>query len=178
MVGLSHGIVTGVQSLRIGIERICVLHFELTNAQEATTRSSLVTEFGLYLVQDERHVAMTGYPIASHDRDRFLVSRRENHLAFATVGESRKWRDVGICSTTLLPNRTRLNDGHRNFETANGVHLFANNVAYLVQTALSERHDAEDACCDLLDKTAAGEVFVADRLGLYWCLTSRLDVKL
>ena len=106
------------------------------------------------------------------------MSRRENHLALASIQKLRERRHVGVRSTALFPNRTRLYDRHRDFERAGVVHLFADDVADLVQTPPSERHDVEDARRDLLDETGTRQILVADRLSLNWCFTRRLDVIL
>ena len=106
------------------------------------------------------------------------MSWRKNHLPLAAVQEFCEGRDVGVCPTALLPYGAGLHHRHGDFETAGGIHLLANDGAYFVEAALSQWHDAEDAGCDLLDKAAASEVFVADCLGLNRCLAGRLDVKL
>ena len=63
------------KSFIIEVERVRVLHHELTTSDDAATWTSLIAELGLDLVDHERKVLVRGVLTFDHESEHLLMGR-------------------------------------------------------------------------------------------------------
>src|SRR6266851_1775083 len=62
-IGVSHLTVTEIHPFSISIETVEILHDKLTYAQQTSSRTRLIAQFGLYLVDELRKIAITTHEL-------------------------------------------------------------------------------------------------------------------
>ena len=72
-VGLGHGLIALFQALFACVEAVGVLHVELADPDQPRSRSHLIAELGLNLIQNERKVAVALDVGPHHVGDDLLV---------------------------------------------------------------------------------------------------------
>src|SRR6266566_3391764 len=62
-ISVSHLTVTDIHPFSVSIETVEILHYEFTYAQQASTGTRLITQFGLYLVDELREITITAHKL-------------------------------------------------------------------------------------------------------------------
>jgi hypothetical protein len=152
-----------LEALLVPIERVRVLHDELTDADETGSRPRLVPVLRLEVVEHLREIAIR-LDLARVERDGLLVRQREDELAIVAITELEELGDV--VAVGRLPELGRGQDGHRELLRPDRVHLFANDLNDVLVNAPAERKKRPQPRAQLADEGAADEQLVADRLGV------------
>src|SRR5438132_8139363 len=145
----------------VAVERVAVLHDELTDAERAAARARLVAIRGLEVVPDLRQLPVRP-EFAAVERDRLLVRQRQDEVAARAVLEPEELRDADPAGR--LPELGGRQHRHEDLLRAEGVQLLADDLLDLPMDAPAERHERPEAARDLADEAAAHEELV--RCGL------------
>ena len=87
----------------VEIERIRILHQELTAAHQPEARADLVTEFPLDVIEIEWQV-LVRLDVGTEDfRDHFLIGRPIKHIALMAILDAQHLLAVGIVASALTP---------------------------------------------------------------------------
>src|SRR5690606_5912667 len=112
---------------------------ELARSHDAEARTHLVAELPLDMVKIERQI-LVGFHKATEDvRHHLLVGRSIEHVALMAVGDPQHLLAIVIVATALAPEFRRLDGRHQDFLRTGPILLFADDLADLVEYALSER---------------------------------------
>ncbi|MCY1217520.1 hypothetical protein D9M72_294360 [compost metagenome] len=117
-VGREHAVIGVFCPLAIEIEGIGVLHQELARTHGAETRTDLVAELQLDMVEVERQVTI-GLHVGPEDvRDHFLVRRAVKHRTVLAILDAQHLLAIGIVATAFLPELCGLQSRHQEFDRA------------------------------------------------------------
>ena len=94
LVGVTLGLVGGVQALVVNVEGVGVLHHELAAADQAGARTSLVAVLRLNLIQRGGQVLVRGVHVLHQQGEHFLVRGGQKVVAALTVVELEQRRAV------------------------------------------------------------------------------------
>ena len=158
----------------VNIEAVRVFHVEFAHANEAAARARLVAELCLYLVDDERQVAVAVDIGLDHVGQQLFVSGREHERTLAAVVQPEEFAAHRVTAAGQVPVLERLEGGHLNFLTARGVHFLSNDLLDLSKRAEREGHVAIDARGRLVDHSCAEHQAVACKLCLCWIVPQGL----
>ena len=152
-----------VEAGLVAVERICVLHDELAQTQQASARS------GLIALLDREVIEQLGQlPIARDllrvERDGLLVRHRQYVLASCTILKSKEL--LNVIALRQLPELERREHRHEHLLPADRVHLLADDLDDLLMYTPAEREKCPHARGDLADVPATHEELVRDRLGV------------
>ena len=121
------------------MERISVLHRELSHSYKPASRSRFVAELRLYLVNHERIIGVRSGDISRKVNGCLFVSHSENHFRSVSVRETNHFAADTRISARLFPKRSRHNDRKQNFLSADSVHFFSDNLLYFSRYSFSGR---------------------------------------
>ena len=93
------------------MERVSVLHSELSHPYKTAPCPRLVAELGLNLIYHKRIIRIGIRYVAGEMYRRLLVSHTEYHFIAVSVGETRHFAADTRISARLLPKRCGHNDG-------------------------------------------------------------------
>ena len=106
------------------MEAVHVFHAELAHAQQPAARTGLVAELGLYLIQDQRQVAVALHVLAHQHGYDLFVRGAERQRAVAAVLEGEEILPEGDVASALSPYLQRLERRHEHLLSADGVQFF------------------------------------------------------
>ena len=109
----AHRLVRLVERLAAGVERVGVLHDELAPAHQAETRTHLVAELRLDLIEVDRQLAVRVDRVAHGVGDDFLGRRRVDEVALVAVFDAQQLLAVALPAPRLHPQLGRLDRRHR-----------------------------------------------------------------
>src|SRR5690349_12676220 len=122
-VSLVHGLVSGFQRLKTGMERIGIFHHELACAHHAETRADLIAEFGLDLVEIQRQLFIAANFFTRDIGNDFFMRRTKTELAFVPVlNLQHLWAEYRP-ATSFFPQLFRLYSRHQQLQRTGFVHL-------------------------------------------------------
>ena len=173
-VGVLVGIVGHLERRDIGVERVGILHQELSRPKDAGARAGLVPFLGLDLVPDLWQVAVRADLLGGEPRHDLFVGHPETHVAVVAVLQLEHLGDA-VPAARLLPDLGGMEHRHRDLLSADSVHLLADDRVDLVQHALAHRQIDVDAGGELAHEAGSHHQLVADRLGVGGDLPQRGD---
>ena len=175
LIRLVHRPVALIRAFGIGVEAVRILHDELLRAHQTETRTRLVTELRLDLVDRDGKLTVGGYRISHEVRDLLLCGRAHGHHALGAVLEAEHVRAHRIPTAGLLPEFGGLQRGHENLKRTCDVHLLAHDVLDLAESAYAERHEREKSGCRLAADAGPYEQLVRIDLRILRILSQCLD---
>ena len=178
LVRLVHHAVGLAHPLLVTVERVRVLHQELSCTQQPVPRPELVAVLPLHLVDVHGQVAV-GRELLLHQRSRDLLLRRtEDELPTVTILQPEHQVPVSLPSTRELPRLGGQDDRHTELLGAGRVHLLAHDPFDLVHRSEPERHRGVDPRRHLPDERRSEEEPVRRDLGLGRILPERAREQL
>ena len=146
-VRIAHLRIAGIQALLIGVKAVRILHNELAATQQTETRTTLIAEFQLNLIQVLRQVLIAAKLVFHQVSDYFFMRRTQAILHIMTVGKAKHLRAVRIPTPAFAPQLGVLHKRHKKLLAAVRVHFFAHDVLNLAQNARAQRHERIHARC-------------------------------
>jgi hypothetical protein len=116
-----------IQTGRIHIEGVGILHGELAHAQQAALGPRLIAEFRLDLVPDLRKLFVTSQQAARDAGHHLLVSHPQTQLSSESVFQAKQVVAHRVPAAGFPPNFRRIQCGQMKFLGADRVHLLAHN---------------------------------------------------
>ena len=144
LVGIALILVGNIQTSIINIEGICILHDELTAADQTCARTGFITILRLDLVNRQRQVLVRGVLILHQEGEHLLVGRSQEIVPALTVLQLEQSRTIFIPAIGRLVRLCRKKRRKVNFLSADTVHLFTNNCLYLAQQTQAKRKPRVD----------------------------------
>ncbi len=168
-------LVRDVEASIVDIQRVRVLHPELSRPQDSRARSRLVALLRLDLVPDLRQLTVGPDFLRREPRDDLLVGHSEAHVTAVPVLEPEHLVLDVVPAARLLPELRGMEHRHRDLLTADPVHLVPDDRVDLVDGSLAEREVHVDPGGQLPYQTGADHQPVADRLGVGGILAESRD---
>ena len=92
------------------VERISILHGKLTHTDQTGSRSCLITEFSLKLI-DHKWIFVVGLSILTNKLySSFLMCHSKNQLGIVTVSQTYELTSDALITTGLFPQICRHNN--------------------------------------------------------------------
>ena len=129
----------------VDVEAVRVLHRELAPTQEPGTRSGLVAELVLDLVDHQREVAIAAVEVLDEQREHLLVGRGEQEVGTAAVLQAEQVVAVLGPPVGGLVGLARQQRGEVHLLEARGVHLRAHDRLDVAVHEVAQRQPAEHA---------------------------------
>ena len=170
--------VLGVETGFVDVEAVGVLHGELAGPDQTGTRTGIVAPLDLDLEHELGKLAIRADLPGGQARHHLLVGHGEHHVPVAAVLKTRQLGADLLESATLLPELSRVHDGKRHLDGADGGHLLPEDLLDVLHGLPSERQVGEDALAELAYITRPEEELVADRLDPGGRLSQRLTEHL
>ena len=137
------------------MEGIGVLHGEFTYTDESGSRTGLITELGLDLVDHER-IAVVGACVFPYQLDRcFLMGHAKDHgrtVAVVKAGQSIVDR---LVTAGFHPEAAGQHNGKQDFLSVDPIHFFTDDLFDLLGHTAGRWEQAENTVCHLFDITAS-----------------------
>jgi len=131
-VGARLVLVVLLERLLRGVERVGVLHDELTPAEQPETRTHLIAELHVDLVERERQVTIAADLVAHQRGDDLLMRGPKTEVPARAVLETGEFGTVQVPTPRLVPEFGGLDDREHEFLGADRVHLLAHNLLDLL----------------------------------------------
>jgi hypothetical protein len=165
-IGVVHLAIRLFQTVLVLVERVRIFHDEFAAAHQAETRTDLVAELRLDLIEVHRHLPVALDLVAGDVRDHFLVRRPDHEIALLAVLETQQFRPVFFPAARLLPQFGRLHRRHQQFDRARPVHFLAHDGFHLADRAQADGQVVIDAAGHATDHAGAHHELVADDFGV------------
>ena len=164
-IGQQLGVIAVARASLVEVEAVGVLHQKFATAHHAETRTHLVAEFPLDMVEGAGQFAVA-FDLAGEERgDHLLVGRAIQHFAIVAVLDAQHFRAVGVVAARLAPQFGRLQRRHQHLDRASLVLLLADDLLDLLENAVAERQPGINPGRGLTDQAGAEHQLVADDLG-------------
>ena len=152
----------------VAIKAVSVFHDELTTAHQAKAGTTLVTEFGLNLVEVFGQLFVAAQLLARYIRDHFFAGGLHHKVtAMAILDAQKLWAHL-FKASGLLPQFSGLNHWHGHFNGASAVHFLAHDGFHFADDTQSHGHVVVDASAQALNHAGAHHELVAHHLGVCW----------
>ena len=165
-VGRMHVAVFTHQILVGDVEGVRILHHELARTHHAETRTDLVAELGLDLVEVDRQLLVAGELLAREVGHRFFGRGAVAEVLLLAVGDLQQLAAELLPAARLFPQLARLDGRHDHFDRAGAVHFLADDGFHLAQHAQAQRRPGVQAGGQLADHAGAQHQLVADQFGV------------
>ncbi len=152
----------------IPVEAVRIFHDEFAAAHQSKAWTDLVAEFGLDLIEIQRHLPVGANFPAEEIGDHFLVCRPEAEIALVPVLEPEQLLAIEVPASGFSPQLRRRGDGHEQFLRSRPIHLFANDAFDFTEHSQAQREIGVDSGRDLPDQAGAQHEAMADRFSLAW----------
>ena len=159
-------LVVTVQVFLAGVEAVGVLHQEFADADKAAAGAGFVTVLGLELVEHHRQLLVAVEHVAHEVGHGLFVRHGEHHVVVVAILEAEQFFTDSLVTARFAPEFSGLHHRQIDFDTANLVHFFADDVHDLLDHAETHRHHGIDTGRDGLDVTAAHQEDVAGHGGV------------
>ena len=177
-VGLEHGLIAAAAGFEVAIERVGVLHRELSAPHHTESRPSLVAKLGLDVIEIFRQGAVASKFLPRNVGDHLFAGGLDDEIAFVPVFDAQQFGPHLLEASGLLPQFGRLHHGHQQLHGAGPIHLLANDGFNSPNHAQAHGHVGVDARAEALDHAGANHQFVADHLSVGGCLFQRRNKEL
>ena len=171
LIGVALSLVGGVQSLVIDVERVGVLHDELTAADQAGARAGLVAVLRLNLVKGGGQVLVRGVHVLDEEREHLLVRGGQQVVAALTVVELEQRRAVLFPAVRCLVGVSGDQAREVHLLCTHRVHFLADDVLDLAQRTQAEGQPRVNAGGTAANVTGANQQLVGIDLGVSRVLT-------
>ena len=152
----------------VAIKAVSVFHDELTTAHQAKAGTTLVTEFGLNLVEVFGQLFVAAQFLARYIRDHFFAGGLHHIVAAMAILDAQEFWAHFFKTSRLLPKFSGLNHRHGHFNGASAVHFFTHDGFHFANHAQSHGHVVVDASAQALNHAGAHHELVAHHLGVCW----------
>ena len=176
-VGVLVGVVGDLESGRVRIERVGVLHEELARAEHPRARARLIPLLGLDLVPDLGKVAVGADLARGQPRDDLLVGHAEAHVAPVAVLQPEHLAADRVPPTRLLPDLGGLQHRHLDLLPPDAVHLLPDDRVDLLDHAQAQRQVHVETGRELPDQTRPHHELVTDGFGVGGVVPERGDQR-
>src|ERR1700761_910014 len=154
-----------VQSRRIDVERIRILHRELTHPQQSSLWPRLIAKLRLNLVPDLRQLLVAAQLVPRNARHDLLMRHAQAQLSALAVLQAKHVVAHHRPASALLPNLARMN--RRQIKLLpDRVHLLAHNRDDLVQRPLPKKEVVVNPRAKLPDIPGPQQKFMAGHFGI------------
>jgi hypothetical protein len=178
LVRLVHDAIGLAHPLLVTVERVRVLHQELTPTKEPVPRTELVAILPFHLVDVERQIPVRGELLLDERSDDLLLRRAEEELAPVAILQPEDQVSVRMPAPGELPRLGGKDDRHAELLGAGCIHLLAHHPFDLVHRSEPERHRGVDPRRHLPDERRPQEEPVRRDLGLGRILPERAREQL
>ena len=165
-VGPAHGLVFMVQAGIVHMERVGVLHDELTRAHQAEARPDLVAELGLDLIDRQRQLLVAAHVAFDVIGDDFFVRGPEAVLTLGPISHAQHERAHGLPAPGFLPQLGGLYRWHENLQRVDGGHLGPDDRLDLAQYPHAQRRPRIQPGTQPTDHAGTQHQLVRDDLGI------------
>src|SRR5271157_5744687 len=157
--------VRNVKPGRINVERVGVLHDELTHAQQARLGARLVAKFGLNLIPDLRQLLVAAQFLARDVGHDFLMGHAQTKVGALAILEAKHVVAHRRPAPALFPNFTRIQ--RRQVELLPDlVHFLADDARDLLNSAIAEEQERIDPSAQLTNVSRADQQLVTSNFGI------------
>ena len=104
---------------------IGVFHHEFARAHHTKTRADFITEFGLNLIKIKRQLLVAANFRAGNVGNHFFVGRAKTKFALVPIGNFKHLWTKHRPASRFIPQLTRLNGRHEQFQRTGFVHFLA-----------------------------------------------------
>lgn len=163
-VGVVHLLIRHLQAFGVAVEGVCVLHREFAAAHDAETRTALVTELGLDLVEIDGQLLVRANFSAGDVGHHLLRRRLHDEVALVAILEAQQLVAHLVPAAGLLPQLARLHHRHQHLHRAGGVHFLTHDLLDLADHAQTHGHVRIEARAKLLDHAGTHHQLVRDDL--------------
>ena len=177
LVRLTVRVVTALEAFLIDVERVRVLHRELTAAQQAGTRPRLVPILRLDLVDRQRQVLVRRVQVLHEQREHLLMRGREQEVVTPTVLQPEEVVAVVRPAARGLVRLARQQCREVHLLETGAVHLLADDVLDVAVDGPPERQPGEPTGRGTPDVAAADEQAMARHLGVRRVLSKGPEEK-
>ena len=150
----------------VAVKAVGIFHDELTATHQTKTRTTLVTEFGLNLVEVLRQLFVAAKLLSRHIGDDFLAGGLHHKVTAMTVLDAQELRAHLFKATGLLPQLSRLHHRHGHFNGASAIHFLAHDGFYFANDAQAHRHVVVNTSAQAFDHAGAHHQLMTDHLGV------------
>jgi hypothetical protein len=158
--------INGLKPLVVDIERIRVLHQELTPAQDAGPRPRLVAVLRLDLEQQQREVLVAAVFALDRQGEQLFMGGAEQVVILATVLKPEDAVAVFGPAVGHLIRRLGQQCRKQNLLSANGIHFVADDLLDLAQHPQAEGQPAVEPGADRTDVAGPDQELMARYLGV------------
>ena len=159
-IGHEHFVVRLTCCRFINVKTISIFHEELTPAHDAKTRTALIAEFPLNVIEHFRQVFIRAHERAEYIGDHIFIGWTIEHLAFMTVRNAEHFRAISIITPCLFPEVRTLNGRHQHLYRARFILLFADNLFNFLKNLMAKRQPCINPCTILADHTCTQHIAV------------------
>ena len=170
--------VADIHSRFISVEGISVAHQELSGTQQSVSWTSFVSVLPLNLVQGLRKLSVGREFVPCDIRYGLLMRRSKAEVSSVSVLDSPQFRSVCIPSAGFLPQFGRIRSRHQDFLVADAVQFLPDDILYLPQGTVSQRHEFIDSRCYLANQVGTNQQLMADQFRFLRCFSQCLQMSL
>ena len=163
-VGIEHRLIAGQRRLTVAVEGVAILHRELATPHHAEARPTLVAEFGLDLKKIFRHLPIAANFLTGDIGDHLFGGGLHDEVALVSIADAKQFRAVLLPAPRLLPQFSRLDHRHQEFDGTRAGHFLTNDGLDLADHPQAHRHIGVHAARQLSDHARAGHQLMADHL--------------
>jgi hypothetical protein len=143
-----------LQIFLAGMEGVSILHRKLTHTDQSGSRTGLITEFCLDLIDHKRIFGVALCILAYKVYGCLLVGHAEYHFGIVAVGEAQQLIADAIVTAGLIPQRSRHDNRELHFLAVDFVHLLAQDLLDFAHNAAQRQIGRIDSVCHIFDVSA------------------------
>ena len=143
-----------LQIFLAGMEGVSILHRKLTHTDQSGSRTGLITEFCLDLIDHKRIFGVALCILANEMYGCLLVGHAEYHFGIVAVGETQQLIADAIVTAGLIPQRSRHDNRELHFLAVDFVHLLAQDLLDFAHNAAQRQIGRIDSVCHIFDVSA------------------------
>ncbi len=129
----------------VSIKGVGVLHRELSNPNQAGSRTSIIAPLGLNLVNQLRHLLVAVDLKASDIGNDLFVGHRKDHIPTDSVVEAAHLAIDRVEAAGLFPDVSRVHHWHEDLLAPDRIDLFADDLFDLLNRTVAQGEKGKDA---------------------------------
>ena len=157
-----------IQPFLVNIEGVAVLHGELSHPDKTCTRTGIIPPFGLDLIHKQGKPLVAVNLSTGEISDSFLMGHGKYHIPSRAVIESTHLSVDAVESAGFLPDIRRIDQRHQDLLSPDCIHLFTNDLFYLLGRTEPKGEQGEDASSQLADKACSQQIFIPFAISTVW----------
>ena len=173
-IRVKHPLVALICRVHRHIEGVGIFHHKFFRAHQPKTRTYLIPELPLELIDDKRQLAI-GVHKPLHNIRRRLFRRRTHRVAvLSAIFKTEHPRSHRLPAPRLLPKFGGLQNRHRYLKSTRAVHFLTDNPRHFRKHALPERQVGIESPCELTHKPSTHKELVRINFGILRIVPQRL----